>query len=470
MMAEHVKLERSSDTRTGSQMKHFVVASAIAALFSVGCTGSPDSADAGTSADASNAGDGGASDDAGFDANGLDDASGRDAAADVDTGPTDPDFTPTPRPGRHDVEIVDTRQIVPSPGIPTEATIQTANNNLDVVRFQGRVYLVWRTAPSHFASDQTTMHVVSSTDEVDWDYETSYQTGRDLREPRFLPVGDQLFLYMAQLGTDPNAFEPGEEHYVVRAADGTWSDALISMNKEDYILWRSKRLDSMAYLLGYVGGSAVFTDEAPIKVEFMTTDDGVQWDPINPARRYILEGGVLETDFAFGEDGTLYGVSRNESGDEEGFGMKVCKAPASDITDWSCHPDPKKYDSPLMFSYDGEAYLIGRRNVTPSGNFDLGRTDLSMHDQFLWNQLEYIRHRKRCSIWRYDQDTDEIVFMADLPSRGDTCFAGLLKGDTDGEFVVYDYSSPLDGPDYTWRHGQLNETRIYRTVIRFTRR
>ena len=57
---------------------------------------------------------------------------------------------PTEELGRHRVEVVTTRRIVPSEGIPAEVRVGHANNNLDVVRHQGRVYLAFRTAPDFF--------------------------------------------------------------------------------------------------------------------------------------------------------------------------------------------------------------------------------------------------------------------------------------------------------------------------------
>ena len=99
-------------------------------------------------------------------------------------------------------------QVVPGPGLPESIEIQNANNNLDVIEHQGRVYLAFRTAPEHFASDRTELHVVSSTDQETWTHETSMSEGTDLREPRFLSIGDELFLYFAVLGDNPLAFEP----------------------------------------------------------------------------------------------------------------------------------------------------------------------------------------------------------------------------------------------------------------------
>ena len=56
--------------------------------------------------------------------------------------------------------------------------------------------------------------------------------------------------------------------------------------------------------------------------------------------------------------------------------------------------------------------------------------------------------------------------VLDLASRGDPCFASVLPLDADAH-AVYNYSSPVDGPDLVWLQGQLGETRIYRQVLTF---
>src|SRR6185295_12576797 len=114
--------------------------------------------------------------------------------------PPGDDTPPPPRVelGRHSAAVTDTRRIVPGTGLPMETQPGNSNNNLDVVRHgDGRVYLAWRTAPDHFASDRTLMYVVSSTDEEGWRFEAKFSVGTDLREPRLLSLGDTLFLYVS---------------------------------------------------------------------------------------------------------------------------------------------------------------------------------------------------------------------------------------------------------------------------------
>ena len=55
--------------------------------------------------------------------------------------------------------------VVPGEGIPEGPTIQTSNNNLDVVRHSdARLYFAFRTGTSHFASNDETLAVTAIQD------------------------------------------------------------------------------------------------------------------------------------------------------------------------------------------------------------------------------------------------------------------------------------------------------------------
>jgi hypothetical protein len=362
---------------------------------------------------------------------------------------------------------------VPSDGIPATTLVQHSNNNLDVVRLAGRVFLAWRTAPDHFASSEGWIHVVSSTDEITWEHEASYSLDTDLREPRFLVLPEgRLFLYVSVLGTSRIDFEPMGVRVAERATDGSWSASLEPLpGLERHLAWRTRVERGTPYMIAYLGGEMIydFVEDPRIEIDLLTTTDGRSWTPLSPSRRSVYVGGGSEADFAIGDDGTLYGVIRLEAGDAAGFGSRVCRARAADLSDWACVTDRRKYDSPLVFWHDGEAYLVARRNVTTSGDYDLGGSG-TIARRLVTNQLAYWNAPKRCAIWRWVQDEDRIAFITDLPSRGDTCFPAMIAGDSPDEIVIYNYSSDIDGPDVAWNDGQIGDTFIYRHVVRFTAR
>lgn len=355
--------------------------------------------------------------------------------------------------------------LVPSPLLPREVTPQTSHNNLDVVIFRERLFLVFRSAPSHFASEHTTLYVMSRVGEDPWRWEGSISLGRDLREPRFLLEGEELSLYFAVLGTNPVAFEPGEMRVTRYLAPGVWSEAAPAF-RPGFIPWRMKRIGGETVLFGYEGGENIYNFSGkPLRVYMLKRTPSGEWIPWDSTHPLLFEGGCSETDGIMDGAGDLYVVCRNEAGDAEGFGSRICKAPRGELSRLTCTHDSRKFDSPLLFTYGAEIFLIARRNLTVTGDYDIYR-DYPYRLRLLLNQLQYWSEKKRCSLWVLDQRNLKFSFVLDLVSRGDTCFPSILWKD-EHELEVYNYTSNPFGPDLPWREGQLSPTWIVRQTLSF---
>jgi hypothetical protein len=372
--------------------------------------------------------------------------------------------------------IEDTAQVVPGAGLPPEYTSVAgpSNNNLDVVRHDGRVYLATRNAPDHFASPDAKIFVFSSPagDEQTWQFESRFTTGaHDLREPRLLSFKGRLFLYYARLAPNTGIFDPQGMSVSEMTAPGAWTPpADLYRANEKYIPWRTQVHGGRAYLTVYRDGQRIYDFSGlPMDIELLVSDDGLDWRPVDPARPVVSSGGGSETAFAFDAAGDLYAVIRNERGDEAfGWGSKICRAKKSDLAAWTCKPDPKKYDSPVVFAHDGRIFLVGRRHVSDSGDFSQDVTEPWSLPSTINNLIAYSSRPKRCALWQVDRVTLTVKHLTDVPGWGDTCFPSLIDDPTDPQRrILYNYSSPLDGPDLNWIDGQRGETRIYRTRFRF---
>ena len=175
-------------------------------------------------------------------------------------------------------------------------------------------------------------------------------------------------------------------------------------------------------------------------------------------------GGVSETAFTFLQNGDVVTVGRNEAGDEGGFGSRICHAPSSDLDDWRCQNDPKKYDSPLLFRHGERVYLIGRRNMNETGHYAEPSDETDPVVQRIANLAAYWTIPKRCALWRVKPDTLTVEWVLDFPTSGDTCFASVVP-DGDKQFIVYDYRSVTDDHGIDWVTGQLGPTEIYRVIL-----
>lgn len=370
----------------------------------------------------------------------------------------------TATPEAWNVEISDLSTVVPGPGVPAEVVVQDANNNLAVTRHEGRVFLAFRTAPSHFASADTVLYVVSSEDERTWRFEGAFARGTDVREPQLVSTEAGLWLSFAELGTNLLDFEPQGTFRTFYEGPGAWTEPE-PWGPEGFIPWRVKPLaDGRWHLFGYVGGENIYDPGGePVRVHWWTSDDGVDFAPAF-GDGVVLEGGGSETDAVLLEDGSLVAVVRNESGDADGFGSKICTAPADDLGTWSCAADARKYDSPLLLQGPSGVWLVGRRTLGNDGAYDLGDTDLPMDVRALKNQYAYWQDPKRCSVWSVDPAARAVTWAADLPSKGDTCFPDSLD-DGDDSWIVYNYTSDPEGPDVGWQVGQTGLTRITRQRV-----
>ncbi len=381
----------------------------------------------------------------------------------------------------------ETRAILPGPGLPVEYTElrdrlgAQSNNNLDVVRHDGQVFLATRLSKDHFASADSWMFVFSSSDEQTWRFEARFSVGADLREPRLLSYRGRLHLYLAKLGENPLGFEPQGMLMSTRQGAASWSPLQgFYRPAEPYIPWRSKERAGQAFLITYRNGEHIYDFSGlPLTIELLRSDDGQRYLPLRGEAPAVLRGGGSEADFELDGHGDLYAVVRNEAGDESGYGSKICTAAAADLATWRCENDPKKYDSPLVFRHRDDLYLIARRNVSESGHY-------ALHPEAPWsagesalNLLDYSSRPKRCALWRIDRGALRVQHVLDVPGWGDTCFPSLLfpAGEVPGSggegggprrLVLYNYSSPLDdaeGAERSWAEAQKRETRIYRSEL-----
>lgn len=356
-------------------------------------------------------------------------------------------------------------QVVPGPGLPDEVKCMDSNNNLDIVRYDGRLFLGFRTAPDHFAGRKTMLYIVSSADEGEtWDYEAEVFMGTDMREPRFLALDDRLMFYFFQAGTNRFAFEPQFMFAMHRNGPGDWTEP-VRIYEPGCIPWRAMEHKGKVYFTVHCGG-AMFSEPAEGSrkgVHLLTTTDGYNLEPINPDRPIPVSRGG-ETAFAFDDDDTLYLTLRSGGVPPESFASAVCKAEPDDYADWECVPTRQYYASPYMFAHGGEVYLIARWNV--DGDYDKGWRWMPDPMEALAYEARHWWTKKRTALYRLDKETLTMEKVFDFPSKGDTAFPGMVRIDEDS-YLMYNYSNDPEGKDYVWMTGQLGKTNIYSTVISF---
>lgn len=368
--------------------------------------------------------------------------------------------------GRYQPVLSTPRWVVPAENLPDGVEPAASNNNVEIIFFAGRLFMTWRSGPTHFASAKTKMFVVSSDDLGEsWRFEHEIALQTDVREPRFVQMKGRLFLYFVELGRVPTAFTPRGIWRIEYLAPGKWSERE-RFADGDEVLWRLKRRGNVAWMTSY-RGLHYGPGPGELDVLFQRSDDGLSFEPVS-GDGVVYHGGVSEVAFEFAENGDLWAVTRNEDGDDSGFGSHLCTARADDLGRWDCpeQSDPYRYDSPWMLRHGSDLYLVARRD--PNGPYDQGDTQLSFDDQKAKYLSSYSTSTKRTALYKIDRDKREVVHLLDLPSAGDNAFPSVRRLDAH-RFLIANYTSPLDKTDYTWLDGQLAKegTQIYFITLTF---
>jgi hypothetical protein len=351
------------------------------------------------------------------------------------------------------VEVDPPTWLIPSDKIPPQIRVMASNNNVDIEYFEDRLFVAWRSAPTHFAGKETKMFIMSSKDDGNtWEFEHEIALGTDAREPRLLGYNSELQLIFFEAGDVTIEFRPKKIWRCFRESLGKWTE-IETMIDEAEVPWDIKVRNEMAYMTSYAGGH--YRADESVRVFFKQSLDGRSWTTVDDVS-FVYEGGVSEVAFEFDENQSLWAVTRNEDGDDSGFGSHVCRADTGKLGNWRCptQSDPARYDSPEMFRHGKDLYMVARRDI--GGDFKDG--DL----------VAYSSRPKTTALYQIDRASEKVVHLMDLPGAGDNAFPAVRRSGPH-TFTLVNYTSPLDKPDISWIEGQLSEkgTQIYLTTIRF---
>jgi len=216
--------------------------------------------------------------------------------------------------------ISEPRWIVPGDNLPPEVLVHESNNNVSIQVFNNRLFVSWRTGPTHFASKDTLIHIISSEDNgKTWEFEATFAMETDLREPLLYVAKGQLFFTFFQGGTEMLGFDPKAMWRSVRKGMGNWSEA-VEWGEPKEVPWEVVAHDDKLYLTTYLGSHYKLTEKSAVDVRFFVSDDGENWSAVNGDNPVVYSGGASEAAFHFDSQGDLWAVLRNEDGDETGFG------------------------------------------------------------------------------------------------------------------------------------------------------
>jgi hypothetical protein len=307
------------------------------------------------------------------------------------------------------------------------------NSNTDMIYWNDAFYLIYASSPFHFASKDSRLHILRSEDGHNWEQTAEFDAaGEDIRDPKFAPIGDRLFLY-ALKNTD-FAAEPYQTVYAVSEDGASWSP-FQELEPKGWLFWRPKTADGSTWF-----APAYWHEHG--QAALLRSTDGETWEiqseihkgdrSDEPAVEFLPDGRLLAT--------VRLEMSDSLTGHPDGSTLITTSEPPYEIWTPIAKSQVTRLDGPALFSYNDQLYAVGRYQPHVAGPFG-------------W--MGSIFSRKRTALYRVEEDG--LVHLSDLPSAGDTSYAGLVRRG-DNLYISY-YTNDVD-KDYPWILGMVSPSEI----------
>lgn len=308
------------------------------------------------------------------------------------------------------------------------------NSNTDLILWNDDLLLVHDARPTHLGSPDARLMVRRSPDAQRWETLAQLRLpGKDIRDPKLTEIDGTLFLYA--LGNSGTMATP-EGTVLATSDDAIHWTPFEPVGPEGWLFWRPKSPDGGA--TWYV---AAYRREHGESILLRSTN-GREWERVST----IYRGkGNDETAIEFLPDGRLLATARLEVRPDSLLGHRdagtAIAVSSPPYTDWTVHESQTtRLDGPVLFRIDDEVFAVGRHQPEPRGAL---------------TRLGGVFSRKRTAIYRVEPE--RLVRLSDLPSAGDTSYAGLVQHN--GHVHLSYYTSRIDR-DYPWLLGMFLPTDI----------
>ena len=332
------------------------------------------------------------------------------------------------------------------------ADICQHNENVDVTTWNGAIWLVHRTAQSQILGPNCSWFVYRSTDKGQTFQRVAHLLGptdRDLRDPHFYTVGNELYIFGGTRLPGVADFDQGIDaiETAYKTSDGTNWQNLGNIGAEMWTFWRAKQSGTTWYQAAYHDGDT--------QVTLFSSADGVTWAQ-GPDVWVDPTSHQEETELVFMPTGVLLALVRVDGNGAEALGDA---GPLRERFCWSMPPYSSfscpqelmgvRWDGPLAFFWNQRLFVVARKHR---------QSDNPPH--------------KRTALYEITGDflhagTIGYKEWGELPSAGDTAYAGFAPVD-DHRVVVAWYSGDITRDD-PWIVGQISETDIWQAFIDFSK-
>lgn len=271
----------------------------------------------------------------------------------------------------------------------------------DLVRFNDRFYLTFRSCPDgHMVHPTSSIIVLASDDTKQWQQVHQFRVAkRDTRDPHFLIFNDRLFLYTGTWYSGDTTL-PRDQYdlnlhlgYAVWSDDGaTWSDPIALEGTFGHYIWRANTFGAKAFICGRrkkdfeVGPKG---EGQTVQSAMLESDDGLIWR----TRSLFQRDRGDETAFLFDPNGEITAIGRSGSDPAQ----LLRSRPPYDK--WMRNDFDRYIGGPLLVRWGDRLVVGGRKNVKGEGP-------------------------KTAMYWLAK---DELYEFAELPSGGDNSYPGFVE-------------------------------------------
>jgi hypothetical protein len=334
------------------------------------------------------------------------------------------------------------------------------NENTDLFPWKGSIWFVHRTAMSQVLGPNSSLWIYESNDAgKSWinrgiiqappmplNGEDTATAGRDLRDPSFYAVSDALYVKALTRLPVSSARDSSVDTIAVfsKSTDGgkTWS-SLRPMAPVTQSFWRVKQgPDGTLYTVAYKDGDLTTT--------LFTSKDGETWTP-GPTVWGTAADAPSETEIEFMPKGKMLALVRMDGDANAPAYLDPSQGLARTKVCWSSPPFTKfdcpqelttqRLDGPRSFQWKGRLFVIARSHLPEV--------------------------KKRTTLFELTGDFDggplAIESHGDVPSAGDTAYAGIAPIDDTKMLVTWYSSDVVDDPPWTW--GMLGLTDVWQGTI-----
>jgi hypothetical protein len=339
------------------------------------------------------------------------------------------------------------------------------NSNTDLILWRGAWLLVHAASPYHMGTPRSRLVVRRCSDAAPgpgsrWETLAELRVpGSDIRDPILASIGDRLFLYAL---TNQGFYAIPSGTVLATSGDGgRWSD-FEAVGPAGWLLWRLRPHP----VERTPGGAPVWYASAYWKDHgesiLLRSDDGRAWQRVATIHRGEAND---ETEIAFlpAADGSptprMVATCRLEvrpdslAGHPDASTLLAFSDPP--YTEWreerKVRSRATRLDGPVAFSDGGRLFAVGRAQPGPR-HWPL--------------QLGSSWARKRTALWWIDPGREapgggsgepRLVWLSDLPSAGDTAYAGVV---VQGGALFADYYTSRIDRDYPWLLGMIRRSDI----------